>query len=322
MSLIQISQHTKDTLSKELKQRLDALGLHTESEKPSPEHYFTVYHKHTLIGFASLNVTDQVATLHNIFISEPCRGQRIGRKLALHLIAKSVKLGAETVKLKCMQANLNFFENLGFFGYNEPGMQEPLGVVAMENPCPALFLATCKQALADRRHTKLATPLILGKDTSIHHYHSERQYLALHRSLFGQARKRIKILCHSITAPVLDNNYTREAIFRLIRQNQHSEIKILLADDKTGAGRHSQTLDLAQRLSSYIEIRTLKNSGIKVNESLTLVDHVACVFRKNMTDYSGFASYDSRILAQRLDFNFEHQWQFAKPSQELRRLAI
>jgi len=329
MSLIKISQYTKDTLSKDLKTKLATLSVQascTDNAKHAPEHYFTVSRQETLIGCATLSIKDRVATLHNITISKQCQGKRIGNRLMLHLIAKSVKLGAESIQLRCEPGHQHFFQNAGFFSYSESDIpkQQEQASCAMENPCPALYLATYRQVQADgkRRRAKTVSPLILAHDTAIHNYHTERQYLALHRSMFGQARKKIWILCETITSSVLDNEYTRQALFRLVRYNQHADIKILLANDKTGAGHYSQTLDLAQRLSSYIEIRTLKNSGIKINEALTLIDYSACIFRKNMSDFSGFASYNSRLLAQRLEHNFEHQWQFAKPSLELRRLAI
>ena len=101
-----------------------------------------------------------------------------------------------------------------------------------------------------------------------------------------------------------------------------SSNRILIVDDKTGVGCYNRTVELAQRLSSFIEIRTLKDTSMQCNEGLTLVDFDSCIYRKNFEDYSGFANYSSRLLAQRLEQKFEHFWQFAKPSQELRRLSI
>ena len=161
----------------------------------------------------------------------------------------------------------------------------------------------------------------LGQDSTSYHFHSERDYLAMHKTLLSQARKRVWLLCESLSSPILKNEEISQALQRMIRQNPQAEVRILLANDKLGAGYYNPCINLAQRLSSYVEIRTLHNTGVRLKEMITLVDFTASIFRKGPQDASGFGCFYNRILYERMRTNYENHWQFAKPSQQLRRLG-
>jgi hypothetical protein len=181
-----------------------------------------------------------------------------------------------------------------------------------------------KQTQIENQTTKSKTtqPLVLSQDKTLYNFHDEAQFLALHRNMLSQAKRRIWITANAINAPVLNDEQFRQSILQLAKSNPQAEIRILLEDGKANTGRFSPLINLAQRLTSFVEIRTLPSTAHKFSEWVTVVDFSAGIYRKTLESYAGFATYDSKLIAQRLITKFDDQWQFAKPSAEFRRLAM
>ena len=108
------------------------------------------------------------------------------------------------------------------------------------------------------------------------------------------------LISDNITSPLLNDEVIRDSLLRLSKRNAKAEIRILLEDDKKGAGYYNPTIELAQKLTSFIEIRTIAKGAKKPGEMITAVDFNAGIFRKNMTSYTGFAHYNNHLIAQRL----------------------
>jgi N-acetylglutamate synthase-like GNAT family acetyltransferase len=334
MSLIKIKHYTKDTLSQEVTDQLhqlnpDSFPLNFQkhgSEANRIAHYFTISNNNnnTLLGFALLSTLNDIATLHLLFIKKEYRKNSLGKKMTLHLFTKIIKFGCHKVELESKKSQLNFFKSLGFVVVKEPCPTTKNIYFKLENPCPSYFLSVYKQSQRARRRsdTKTTQPLVLSEDNTIYNFHDEAQFLALHRNMLSQAKRRIWIMTSSINAAVMSDAQFHQSILKLVKNNAQAEIRILLEDGQTGKGRFSPLVNLAQRLTSFVEIRTLPSTAHKFTEWVTLVDFSAGIYRKTLESYAGFATYDSHLIAQRLIQKFDDQWQFAKPSVEFRRLSI
>jgi len=332
MSLIKIKHYTKDTLNQEVSDQLqqlspDSLAPYFQRYGTEPDriaHCFTVSSNKTILGFALLSTLNDIATLHSLFIKKEYRGKSLGKQLTLHLFTKVIKFDCNKVELETNKSQLNFFKSLGFVVVKEPSPKAKTTYFKLENPCPAYFLSIYKQTQIEnqRNSSNTTQPLVLSQDQTIYNFHDEAQFLALHRNMLSQAKRRIWIMANSISAPVLNDEQFRQSILQLAKNNAQAEIRILLEDGKTSQGRFSPLINLAQRLTSFVEIRTLPSTAHKFNEWVTLVDFSAGIYRKTLESYAGFATYDSNLIAQRLITKFDDQWQFAKPSAEFRRLVM
>jgi len=332
MSLIKIKHYTKDTLDQEVIDQLqvlspDSLTPYFQQYGTEPDrvaHCFTVSSNNAFLGFALLSSLNEIAKLHSLFIKKEYRGKSLGKKLALHLLTKAIKFGCNKVELESNKSQLNFFKSLGFVVVKEPCPKAKTTHFKLENACPAYFLSVYKQTQTEnqRKHSKTTQPLVLSQDKTIYNFHDEAQFLALHRNMLSQAKRRIWIMANSINAPMLNDEQFRQSILQLAKNNAQAEIRILLEDGKAGSGRFNPLINLAQRLTSFVEIRSLPSTAHKFSEWVTLVDFSAGIYRKTLESYAGFATYDSNLIAQRLITKFDDQWEFAKPSVEFRRLAI
>jgi len=332
MSLIKIKHYTKDTLNQDITDQLqqlspDSLTPYFQQYGTEPDriaHCFTVSSNNTVLGFALISTLNKIATLHSLFIKKEYREKSLGKKLALHLLAKTIKFGCNKVELESNKSQLSFFKSLGFVVVKEPCSKAKTTLFKLENPCPAYFLSVYKQTQIEnqRNNSNTTQPLVISQDKTIYNFHDEAQFLALHRNMLSQARRRIWIMANSINAAVLNDEQFHQSILQLVKNNAQAEIRILLEDEKTSQNKFSPLINLTQRLTSYVEIRTLPRTTHKFSEWVTLVDFSAGIYRKTLESYSGFATYDSKLIAQRLITKFDDHWQFAKPSVEFRRLAM
>jgi len=332
MSAIKIRHFKDDTLSQSLRDELDqissgAMRLYTVehgAELDRSHHYFVINSEHTLFGFAIFSTLDGVATIHTTFIKEAYRRKSLGKKLVLHLLSKTVKEQCHKVELECDASSLDFFKHLGFITTKEPNERKGISLYSLENNCPDYFMSVYRKGQIESQSStsKTQNSLILSKDDSLYNYHDEEEFIALHRNMLSQAKRRIWIVADTINSPVLSDELFSRSILQLAKNNSQAEIRILLADDKTGAGHFNSLVNLAQRLSSFVEIRTIEKSSSKLSEMLTVVDFSAGIYRKNLQSYSGFATYNNPLIAKRLQDKYETHWQYAKASLEFRRLAI
>lgn len=283
-----------------------------------------------VIGYASVTIQQKSAHISSIFIQENLQGKLFGFKLILDILDKLSKTDCQKISINCSEKLLGYFQTLGFIVSREivrPEKNAHEKHFELENPCPAFFLETLKHTLKTNSinlETLKINHKVFGLSCDKQHYQYTKQdhFLAFHRNMLSQAQKQIWINCDNITSPLLNDDVVRDSLLRLAKRNPKAEIKILLEDDKKGAGHYNPTVELAQKLTSFIEIRTIQKGAKKPTEMITTVDFTAGIFRQNLNNYTGFAHYNNHLIAQRLRDKFEEHWQFAKPSMQLRRLSI
>lgn len=279
-----------------------------------------------VIGFAFITIEQKSAKLTSLFIQPQYRRKLFGFKLMLDILDKLSKTGCQTIKLNCSEPQIPFFHALGFIITKERRTNQG-SEFSLENPCPAFYLGTAKNILKEngislKEFKSNYKPLLLSYDKTHHQYTEQHQFLSLHRSMLSQAQKQIWLISDTIQSPLLNDETVRDSLLRLSKRNPKAEIRILLEDDKKGAGHYNPTIDLAQKLTSFIEIRAIQKGAKKPNEMITAVDFSGGIFRKDLNNYAGFAHYSNNLIAERLRDKFDQHWQYAKPSLQLRRLSI
>jgi len=324
MPVVKLSQYPKYSVPPEIKGQIKS--LQQEAAQPRLMHdegtsalVCTLSIGEHVIAFSEVEFGNDSAQLNCLIVQQKQRNKGLGTILLTHTMKKLASLDHAQLTAHCEPDQFHFFRRLGFT--NNGSEEHNVRRFDLLHPCISLTVAH----LPSSAHTKgsFDRPVMqLSEDTESYHYSNEHDYLLLHQVMLNQARKRVWLLCDTINNPVLNNELTSQALKRLIKRNPQTEIRILVADDKAGAGYFNPCINLAQKLSSYVEVRTLQKTGVRLNEMITLVDYSASIFRKNRSDYAGFACFHNRLLYERMRSNFDNHWQFAKPSQQLRRLVI
>lgn len=330
MSLFKLSQYPKFSLPEELRDQVANLRA---SGVPASTPFATDFSENSetqslictlsqggrLLGYLDIDIHEEQAYLQGMTIEPKVQGRGLGSILMMHGMRKLQSMGIEQARLQCPSELAAYFTRFGFIGLGSSARVPAFEM--MYQPSISYFLQHIpKDRQLDGKLS--AEHMKLGQDGQSYHFQTESHYTALHRHMLNQARRSIWILSDTINNPVLNSDDTCQAIYRLVKHNPRAEVKILLASDKQGAGQFNPCVNMAQRLSSYIQIRSLQANGTKLNEMITLVDHSASIYRRHIRDFSGFGYFHNRLLFERMKSNFDQHWQFAKPSVELRRLAI
>lgn len=299
-------------------------------ETPTNSMLFLALHDNALAGFASLTLNQKSAELTSLFIAPSFQGKTYGTQLMLNILGTLSQSGCEHFSLSCAEELIQFFEHLGFIVTKEQHLLSSKGssrFFELENPCPAFFLNTLKQTLKaksiDLTELKQSFKLLrLCQDSEKYAFQEQQTYLDIHKNMLFQAQRQIWLHSDTILSPLLNAPTVRDSILRLAKRNAKAEIRILLEDDKQGAGYYNPTIDLAQKLTSFVEIRTLGSTARKPNERITTVDFNGSILRKSLNHHRGFAHYNNHLVAQRLREKFDDLWQSATPSMQLRRLTL
>jgi len=324
MPIVKLSQYPKHSVPLDIKGQLLAL----QNEVGQTDRHFadrlhglicTLSVANKVIAFSESSLDQDTPKIENISVAPFHQNSGIGTLLLTHTLRKIASLDKDQVRVDCEKTQARFFERLGFCALNEAF--HPSHPVELFHPCVSLTLKHLPKSTHLKGEPDSAF-MTLGEASETYHYHDEAGFMGLHQLMLNQARKRVWILCYNIQNPVLNREHTSEALHRFIKRNPQTEIRFLLTNDKSGAGYYNPCINLAQKLSSYIEVRGLQHTGRRINEMITLVDYEASIFRKNPTDFSGFTCFYNRLLFERMRSNFDSHWQFAKPSLQLRRLAI
>jgi len=125
----------------------------------------------------------------------------------------------------------------------------------------------------------------------------------------------------SIIDPALFNSEPCVAAFsRFARSSKVAKLQVLIEDHKLFAIRNPAFLDLAQRLTGRIEIRSVP-AEIRVDSACYLLgDEQSIWYIPDSGVLSGTYNESNRVRAQKLAEQFLYLWERSKQPQDFRRL--
>ena len=140
----------------------------------------------------------------------------------------------------------------------------------------------------------------------------------------AQARRHVDIVSRSLEPAVYEGAAFLAAVQRLVVAGRgRGRVRILVLDPEALLSRGDHRLvNLAMRLSSYMEIRRPGPDHQAFNEALMVVDRTGCIHRPLSDRYEGVANFHSPLRAAHLAESFEALWQPAEPDPHFRRLML
>jgi hypothetical protein len=160
----------------------------------------------------------------------------------------------------------------------------------------------------------------VSKDTlSLESWDDNRQAaLALAR----QARRTLQIFSRDLEPAIYEQPDFIAAVTQLATHSRSARIAILLQDPTRAVKEGHRLVELARRLSSYIEIRRPAQQHAERTEAFLIADE-AGVLRRPLADrYEGMLSFHAPLEARRLVTLFAEMWEKSESDPELRRLHL
>ena len=162
--------------------------------------------------------------------------------------------------------------------------------------------------------------LQLGASNEVLELETAAQNRHLTLLMTQQARGRIRIISRHLDPAIYDSAAFIDAVRTLLTGQPRSRVEILLKDCRPAIQRGHRVLALAQRLTSYIEIRRMSPRHGEFNSAYFIVDRCGYIDRIFADRFEGAACFnDPRGCKARLE-SFQALWQEADIDPEIRRL--
>jgi hypothetical protein len=164
--------------------------------------------------------------------------------------------------------------------------------------------------------------LRIGEDAREIRLESRADNQRLAAALVAQAVRTLEIFSRDLEAEIYEQPDFLEGIKALALRSQHVRIRILLQDPSRVVRDGHRLVEMARRLSSFIEIRRPGHDHRDCNEAFMIVDNTALLHRRLGDRYEGHACFKQPLRARELGNFFEEVWQRAAPHPELQRLHL
>ena len=164
--------------------------------------------------------------------------------------------------------------------------------------------------------------LRLGEDARELRLSSRDDNRRVAAALVGQATRSLDILSRDLEAEIYDQPDFLEGARALALRSPHVRIRILLQDPARVVGEGHRLVELARRLSSFIEIKRPSHDYRDYNEAFLIADGTGLLHRRLADRFEGLASFKQPLRARELGNFFNEVWQRAAPHPELQRLHL
>jgi hypothetical protein len=141
-------------------------------------------------------------------------------------------------------------------------------------------------------------------------------------ALVAEARRSLEVFSRDLEAEIYDQPDFLEGVRALALRSPKVCIRILLQDPARVVRDGHRLVELARRLSSFIEIRRPSHDYRDYNEAFLIADGSGLLHRRLADRYEGEASFKHPLRARELRNFFDEVWQRAAPHPELQRLHL
>ncbi|HEY1771724.1 MAG TPA: hypothetical protein VGH91_00880 [Gammaproteobacteria bacterium] len=136
------------------------------------------------------------------------------------------------------------------------------------------------------------------------------------------AKRELALFSHDLEPLLYDKDEFISAVQALATRSRMSRIRIVSIDPGAAVRAGHRLIAVAQRFSSYVEVRRASRDHAQLAETFLVADEEAMLFRPIATRYEGFADVHAPLQARQYLRQFGDIWEQAEPDPEFRRLGI
>jgi len=169
-------------------------------------------------------------------------------------------------------------------------------------------------------HSNIETP---EKGHDAHHIiQSLAQLKQQTNDIFAYAKKSVQIYSHGLDPRILNNRETEQQLIHFIKKSRYSKVQILIYDEQLLRGTDHRLVALAQRFTSYIEIKVVDKDHHENPFGFYLVDHQTMIYRNNVERYEAEKFQMPHFAIKDKSKLFDTIWQSSSPASFLRALHL
>ena len=140
--------------------------------------------------------------------------------------------------------------------------------------------------------------------------------------LLQQARREILLMSRHLDGVLFNNSHASQALRDFVLRNRMSRIRILVKDPAPAVRDHHRFLELAQRLSSFVEIRVPSAEHRDYNSAFLIADGIGVLHRSLADRFEATVCFADHAMAGELTRQFNAMWEGAELDPALRRLHL
>lgn len=162
----------------------------------------------------------------------------------------------------------------------------------------------------------------LGRDGNIFRLDSAVDIQQHVVAMAEQTRRQLLIFSPNFTHRIYDSDELVEAISLNAFDNRFLRVQILVSDPRACIAKGHRLVDLAQRLSSYIEIRRTHARYQHLANDYLLADSTGCIFRINAERFAAEIDYNTPRVADNRAREFTTIWEASTREREFLSLNL
>lgn len=140
--------------------------------------------------------------------------------------------------------------------------------------------------------------------------------------MLSQTKRTFYIVARDLDRKIFDQDNISKTLFELARYSRNSDIRILVHDTTDAVRNGHSVIELARRLSSYVEVRLLGDDHKRFNEAFIVADKRGYIYQGMANRYDAIAEHHNPRMAQELENTFLDLWNHAEPDPNFRQLHI
>ena len=141
-------------------------------------------------------------------------------------------------------------------------------------------------------------------------------------AMTGTAKRQLDIISRSLEPVVYDTKDFLDAVKNMILTHR-GKVRIVVIDPATLISRNDHRLvEMAIRLSSFMEIRKPGEHHAEFNEAMLIADRKMVIYQKHSDRYESVANLNAPRMAASLSDNFDIIWQHTVTIPDFRRLML
>lgn len=140
--------------------------------------------------------------------------------------------------------------------------------------------------------------------------------------LFANANKTVQIYSHHLDPRILNNPQVEQQLIQFIKKSRYCKVQILIYDENNLRGIDHRLVSLAQKFTSYIEIKIIPKDYHENPFAFYLIDQRIMLYRSQSDNYTAELSQMPDFYIKEKTKLFDNIWQISSPASFLRALHL
>lgn len=148
------------------------------------------------------------------------------------------------------------------------------------------------------------------------------EYRAAVSELATRAQRSLSIYTPNLEPLLYDQDCFLEPVKRLVLARGHARLRVLISDPARASRDGNRFMQMARRLTSFIELRNVPPEFRNNRASFIVADDRAIAYRQQASRWDGIVEFDDQSVVRRHLAYFDEVWAVSLIQPELRATAI